>query len=143
MYNTIGQGSLGGNIGNFKNSWYWSSSELIIKCLVVSFNNSNVSAVNMIQLGFPNPFLLSTSSIKNMKKLLYILLFVPLALFGQVDKFADFDGFSSVTFNNTFFNTSINEFTIMMNIKFTSQAFESNQFEFFRHGSGGNSFINS
>ena len=70
-----------------------------------------------------------------MKKLLYILLFVALALFGQDDKFADFDGFSSVTFNNAFFNTSINEFTVMMNIKFTSQAFESNQFEFFRHGS--------
>ena len=44
MYNTIGQGSLNGNIGNFQNSWYWSSSEIDYQdAWFVSFNNSGVT----------------------------------------------------------------------------------------------------
>jgi hypothetical protein len=47
MYNTIGNGGSGGNIGGFSNSWYWSSSENYSNnAWTVDFYNGNANYSN-------------------------------------------------------------------------------------------------
>ena len=76
-----------------------------------------------------------------MKNLLYILLLFPLALFGQQNYSLSFDEGSSILFSKPFFNNP-EEFTIALDIKFSSQAYEFSR-EFIRHGQGGEFHIST